>query len=72
MLRRRVDPVQPRRIVSSLRSYPSYADGGMMIAIQPMIIEKPVPVPTGRSRGISFPIAGVNNSTGNTPSLNKG
>lgn len=62
----------PNRNVSSLRSYPSYADGGMMIAIQPMIIEKPVPVPMGRSGGISFPIAGVNNSTGNTPSLNKG
>ena len=62
----------PNRNVSSLRSYPSYADGGMMIAIQPMIIEKPVPVPMGRSRGISFPVAGVNNSTGNTPSLSKG
>lgn len=62
----------PNRNVSSLRSYPSYADGGMMIAIQPMIIEKPVPVPMGRGGGISFPIAGVNNSTGNTPSLNKG
>ena len=62
----------PNRNVSSLRSYPSYADGGMMIAIQPMIIEKPVPVPMGRGGGISFPIAGVNNNTGNTPSLNKG
>jgi hypothetical protein len=62
----------PNRNVSSLRSYPSYADGGMMIAIQPMIIEKPVPVPMGRSKGISFPVAGVNNSTGNTPSLSKG
>lgn len=62
----------PNRNVSSLRSYPSYADGGMMIAIQPMIIEKPVPVPMGRNKGISFPVAGVNNSTGNTPSLSKG
>ena len=62
----------PNRNVSSLRSYPSYADGGMMIAIQPMIIEKPVPVPMGRGGGISFPVAGVNNSTGNTPSLSKG
>lgn len=64
----------PNRNVSSLRSYPSYADGGMMIAIQPhqIIVEKPIFVPMGRGGGISFPIAGVNNSTGNTPSLNKG
>jgi rare lipoprotein A (peptidoglycan hydrolase) len=63
----------PNRKVSALNSYPSYStEGGMMIAIQPIIIEKTVPVPMRSSGGISFPVAGVNNSTGNTPSLSKG
>ena len=56
----------------SIASYPSYSDGGMMIAIQPIIIEKTVPVPMRSSRGISFPVAGVNNSMGNSSSLNQG
>ena len=62
----------PNRKVSALNSYPSYSDGGMMIAIQPIIIEKTVPVPMRSSRGISFPVAGVNNSMGNSSSLNQG
>ncbi len=63
----------PNRKVSSLNSYPSYStEGGMMIAIQPIIIEKTVPVPMRSSRGISFPVAGVNNSMGNSSSLNQG
>jgi rare lipoprotein A len=57
----------------SIASYPSYStEGGMMIAIQPIIIEKTVPVPMRSSRGISFPVAGVNNSMGNSSSLNQG
>jgi hypothetical protein len=63
----------PNRKVSALNSYPSYStEGGMMIAIQPIIIEKTVPVPMRSSRGISFPVAGVNNSMGNSSSLNQG
>ncbi len=63
----------PNKNISSLRSYPSYStEGGMMIAIQPIIIEKTVPVPMRSSRGISFPVAGVNNSMGNSSSLNQG
>jgi rare lipoprotein A (peptidoglycan hydrolase) len=55
----------PKRDTQRLSSYPSYsAEGGMMIAIQPMIIEKPVPVPSGKNRSIIFPIpVGVNNSS---------
>jgi hypothetical protein len=60
------------RNISSLSSYPSYSsEGGMMIAIQPMIIEKPVSVPSGQNRSIIFPIpVGVNNS--NMQSLSRG
>jgi rare lipoprotein A len=62
----------PRRDTQSLSSYPSYsAGGGMTIAIQPMIIERPVPVPSGKNKSIMFPIpAGVNNS--NMQSLSRG
>lgn len=62
----------PNRKVSSLRSYPSYSEGGMMIAIQPMIIEKPVPMPIGGSKTIMFPVpVGVNNSM-NLSNLSQG
>jgi rare lipoprotein A (peptidoglycan hydrolase) len=62
----------PNRKVSSLRSYPSYSEGGMMIAIQPMIIEKPVPMPMGNSKTIMFPVpVGVNNSM-NLSNLSQG
>jgi rare lipoprotein A (peptidoglycan hydrolase) len=61
----------PNRKVSSLRSYPSYSDGGVMIAIQPMIIEKPVPIPMGGNKTVMFPVpVGVNNS--NMPNLSRG
>ena len=55
----------PRRDTQRLSSYPSYsAEGGMLIAIQPMIIEKAVPMPSGKNRTIMFPIpVGVNNSS---------
>jgi murein DD-endopeptidase MepM/ murein hydrolase activator NlpD len=52
---------------SSLSSYPSYsAEGGMMIAIQPVIIEKPISMPSGGNRGVMFPVpvvVGVNNTS---------
>jgi rare lipoprotein A len=64
----------PKDRTKSLTSYPSYSsEGGMMIAIQPMIIEKTIPVPSGRRSGggaVMFPIAGVNNS--NMQSLSRG
>jgi hypothetical protein len=61
-----------RRNYSSLSSYPSYdTGGGMMLAIQPIIIEKPVPVSSGGNKTIMFPVlVGVNNS--NMSSLNRG
>jgi hypothetical protein len=61
-----------RRNVSSLSSYPSYdSGGGMMLAIQPIIIEKPVPIPSGGNKTIMFPVlVGVNNS--NRASLSRG
>jgi len=61
----------PNRKISSLRSYPSYSDGSMMIAIQPMIVEKPVPMPVGRNKTIVFPVpVSVNNN--NMQSLSRG
>ena len=36
--------------------YPSYDGGGMSIAIQPIIIEKPVSVSTGGNKAIMFPV----------------
>lgn len=63
----------PRNRASSLSMYPSYsAEGGMMIAIQPMIIEKTIPVSSGRSGGVLvFP--SVNNTmTSNLSNLSQG
>jgi rare lipoprotein A (peptidoglycan hydrolase) len=63
----------PRNRSSSLSMYPSYsAEGGMMIAIQPMIIEKTIPVSSGRSGGVLvFP--SVNNTmTSNLSNLSQG
>jgi hypothetical protein len=55
---------QSRRNYSSLSMYPSYdSGGGMMIAVQPIIVEKPIPVPTGGNKTIMFPVpVSVNNS----------
>ena len=62
----------PNKNLSSLSSYPSYSEGGMMIAIQPMIIEKPVPMPMGGSKTLMFPVpTGVNNSM-NLSNLSQG
>ena len=47
---------QSRRNYSSLSMYPSYDGGGMSIAIQPIIIEKPVSVSTGGNKAIMFPV----------------
>lgn len=63
----------PKNRTSSLSMYPSYSEGGVRIAIQPMIIEKvvPVPTPSGGNRSVTFPVsAGVNNS--NMESLSRG
>ena len=54
-----------RRNYSSLSSYPSYdTSGGTMIAIQPIIIEKSIPMSTGGSnQTIAFPVpVSVNNN----------
>ena len=62
-----------KKDVSKLKTYPSYSEGGVRIAIQPMIIEKvvPVPTPSGGNRSVTFPVsAGVNNS--NMESLSRG
>jgi hypothetical protein len=49
--------------VSSIYRYPSYDSGGTTVAIQPIIFEKPVPVPSGGSSTIAFPIPmSVNNN----------
>ena len=51
--------------ISSLSTYPSYSEGGTMMLIQPVIIEKPVPVQSNKGR-TSFPvIGGVNSSSMN-------
>jgi hypothetical protein len=63
---------QNRRNYSSLSMYPSYdGSGGMMIAVQPIIVEKPISVPTGGNKTIMFPVpVSVNNS--NMASLSRG
>lgn len=55
---------QSRRNYSSLSMYPSYnLSGGTMIAVQPIIVERPVPMPMGRSQTIAFPVpVSVNNN----------
>jgi hypothetical protein len=58
---------------SSLSSYPSYSSEGgrTVVAVQPFIIEKPVPIPAGENKTIMFPVlVGVNNS--NMASLSRG
>jgi len=56
---------QNKRNYSPLSMYPSYdTSGGTTILIQPMIVEKQIPVPMGSSgQAITFPIpVGVNNN----------
>jgi rare lipoprotein A (peptidoglycan hydrolase) len=62
----------PKDKTSSITSYPSYSEGGMRIAIRPIIVEKtiPVPIPTGGRRTTTFLVAGgVNNIN---PGLSRG
>ena len=62
-----------RNDLKSLSSYPSYsAEGGFVIAIQPMIIEKTVPVSVGNGGGTTafIPSGSVNNT--NIQSLSRG
>ena len=52
-----------QRNYSSLSSYPSYdSGGGMMIAIQPIIMEKQIPIPTrgGGGMPLMFPSGNLN------------
>jgi len=60
-----IEKSRPQK-VSSLSQYPSYdsASGSMMVAIQPIIIEKTVPMASGGgSQTIAFPVpVGVNNN----------
>jgi hypothetical protein len=57
-----VSPSKPNRAIPN--SFASYETpgGGMMIAIQPMIIEKPVPVSGGGGKMIAFPVPVAVNS----------
>lgn len=62
-----------RNDLKSLSSYPSYsAEGGFIIAIQPMIIERTVPVSVGNKGGTTafIPSGSVNNT--NIQSLSRG
>lgn len=67
-----ISPVKPNRAIPN--SFASYETpgGGMMIAIQPMIIEKQVPVSGGNGM-IAFPVpVGVNNIMNNLSNLSQG
>ena len=63
---------QNKRNYSTLSSYPSYFDGNeMAIAIQPIIVERVVPIPTGGNRTIMFPVP-VSVNSSNMQSLSRG
>lgn len=71
MQRGGIIPKKPNRpIPNSFASYETYGSG-MMIAIQPMIIEKPVPVST-RSKMIIFPVPVAVNSNMDNLSFSRG
>ncbi len=57
-----ISPSKPNRVIPN--SFASYETpgGGMMIAIQPMIIEKQVPVSGGGNKMIAFPVPVAVNS----------
>lgn len=56
-------PKQSKNInPSSLSSYPSYSESGTMMLIQPIIIEKPVPMSMNKSKTTFPSIGGVNSS----------
>ena len=68
-----VSPSKPNRAIPN--SFASYETpgGGMIIAIQPMIIERQVPVSGGGGKMIAFPSLGsVNSNTNNLQSLSRG
>jgi len=60
-----VPPIEKpeKKNTSSVSSYPSYSESGTMMIIQPIIIEKPVPMSMNRSK-TSFPVIGGVNSSG--------
>ncbi len=63
----------PKNKSVSLTSYPSYADGGTRIMIQPIIIKESVPIPVSKRSGgaTTFMVAGGVNSS-NMQSLVRG
>ena len=63
----------PRRETQKLSSYPSYsAEGGMMIAIQPVIIEKTITMPSSRSANKSITFVGGGNVNNSMQGLSRG
>ena len=68
-----IGPSKPNRSIPNSFAPYETPGGGMMIAIQPMIIERQVPVSGGRGKMIAFPVlvAGVNNNT-NLSNLSQG
>lgn len=64
---------KPKNKSVSLTAYPSYADGGIQIMIQPIIIKETVPIPVSKNSGgaMTFMVAGGVNSS-NMQSLVRG
>lgn len=62
----------PNKNLSSLRSYPSYSQGGMMIAIQPIEKQVPMPMPIPIRNSSSVMFAGDMSVNNNNLSLMRG
>jgi rare lipoprotein A (peptidoglycan hydrolase) len=61
------------RDVSSLTTYPTYSEeGGMILAIQPIIIEKKVPISMGQNKATTFMISGSGSVNNTDISLSRG
>jgi rare lipoprotein A (peptidoglycan hydrolase) len=59
--------------VSSLTTYPTYSEeGGMIFAIQPIIVEKKVPISAGQNKATAFMITGSGGVNNTDISLNRG
>jgi hypothetical protein len=68
-----IPPQTPKRDVSKLSSYPSYSEeGGMILAIQPIIIEKKVPISMGKNKATTFMISGSGSVNNTDISLSRG
>jgi murein DD-endopeptidase MepM/ murein hydrolase activator NlpD len=67
-----ISPTKPNRpIPNSFASYETYGSG-MMIAIQPIIVEKQVPVSGGGNKMIAFPVPVAVNSNMDNLSFSRG